>query len=1300
MASVQKVTVILDGTNTWHDWLEVVKTKARAGKIWEYIDPSLSVDEVRKLVEPKMPEASDVEEGAESPTDLTDNDLKKLRELQQAVKPKLREFELKERALNEMVKHIQETVSSTYLSWTYDCNTVYDMLVALQMRLKPKKDVRRMELINRLIKLRDNPKTRQVDEWLQEYEKTYREGVKEEIPDFNSEYVVQGFLQATSKLNPEFATYFQMTLIRHPQEKPDLYELVDAFRHHRAQMTVKKGATHGAFTSGGVTLQGQPEAKPATQNTEEKKKNDDCICGGKHRFKECPYLVESVQPKGWTADPEITKRVSQKLKEHKKLKNAVKHCCGKDAIPFRKAEAAELAAGESEGEQENANKIRHAGFALSGVFNATSTSADYPLRDSILLDSASDLHICNDLSRAIGPIRPSEEGQSVICGSDALPIEGWGEIEVTVKIPGSKKDLITLNNVAFIPRLQTSVASFYLMHKKGVEWDTGRGVLTWKNMDLCSVECHHRQWVLEYNPLPPNTNDAVFALKSTAPRVATASSDLWHERLAHCGPEVIEHLPTSMTGAKVTAGPSANECTTCGVGKAHKLISRRATRRADSPFERVHWDLISMKEGYNGDKYVSHFLDDRTRMSFVYTMPRKSMAFSNILQFVAYVERRWDRKVKILHMDHERALGNKFQNWVGTQGITVEPSAVYTPEQNGSAESSGKWLIIKARCMRIEANLPESLWPKIVSAAGYLMNRTPRKSSGWKSPWQDLQECLGLTVHQPDISHLKVYGCKAYALIPPQKIPRKDKLAPRAEIGWLVGYQSTNIYEIWIPQPFKIIQSRDVTFDERTKFDPSQLTTIPVSVPTVINIPEMVYEDLADAALSDELEANIEDEESVSETPLEKNTPLNRPASTPNPPWPTPDATPDPPSPPPLPDPTPELSQRPRPSREIFGEVGAVNLAEGTRIRKASTRRQEYEESLKRRDDHAALHATYAAALRLPDPRAHRDQLPPPPRNWKEAQKHPRRDGFVAAAQREYQALEAKGTFREVSRPIDTKVIPLTWVFTYKFDADGYLITEKARICVRGDLQPFMSDEDSYAATLKLKTGRFCFAIMARFDLDDCHLDIKNAFVNSVLDELVYCEFPDGFGSGKRGCCLLLHRALYGLRRSPKLWQEEFSRALQELGLRPVGGEPCLFTDGDGILIFFYVDDIILLSRKERAKQAAKLKTDLMARYEMRDLGPVQWFLGIRVTRDREKCKVYLCQDSYIDQVAHRYHLTNRKAPTTTPETTELCEPDWLGGYLVFDWLLRLEHWREWKDLSEFQSCCLAILLSFSILIH
>src|SRR6266480_4398339 len=46
---------------------------------------------------------------------------------------------------------------------------------------------------------------------------------------------------------------------------------------------------------------------------------------------------------------------------------------------------------------------------------------------------------------------------------------------------------------------------------------------------------------------------------------------------------------------------------------------------------------------------------------------------------------------------------------------------------------------------------------------------------------------------------------------------RRNKLNPRAEISYLVGYDSTNIYRIWIPHTGKVISTRDVIFDE-TKF--------------------------------------------------------------------------------------------------------------------------------------------------------------------------------------------------------------------------------------------------------------------------------------------------------------------------------------------------------------------------------------------------------------------------------------------------------------------------------------------------
>ena len=86
-----------------------------------------------------------------------------------------------------------------------------------------------------------------------------------------------------------------------------------------------------------------------------------------------------------------------------------------------------------------------------------------------------------------------------------------------------------------------------------------------------------------------------------------------------------------------------------------------------------------------------------------------------------------------------------------------------------------------------------------------------------------------------------------------------------------------------------------------------------------------------------------------------------------------------------------------------------------------------------------------------------------------------------------------------------------------------------------------------------------------------------NAFPNSELDEEVYVELPDGYKlPGKVGRLL---RALYGLRRSPLLWQKLLSGALQELGLQAGQEEPCLFLD-DNLIVFFFMDDICYMFRR------------------------------------------------------------------------------------------------------------------------
>jgi len=65
---------------------------------------------------------------------------------------------------------------------------------------------------------------------------------------------------------------------------------------------------------------------------------------------------------------------------------------------------------------------------------------------------------------------------------------------------------------------------------------------------------------------------------------------------------------------------------------------------------------------------------------------------------------------------------------------------------------------------------------------------------------------------------MHVYGYKTYTL--DKRVKKGDKLGPRATIGYLVGYDSTNIYRIWIPSLHKVIRTRDVTFDETSFYDP------------------------------------------------------------------------------------------------------------------------------------------------------------------------------------------------------------------------------------------------------------------------------------------------------------------------------------------------------------------------------------------------------------------------------------------------------------------------------------------------
>jgi hypothetical protein len=72
----------------------------------------------------------------------------------------------------------------------------------------------------------------------------------------------------------------------------------------------------------------------------------------------------------------------------------------------------------------------------------------------------------------------------------------------------------------------------------------------------------------------------------------------------------------------------------------------------------------------------------------------------------------------------------------------------------------------------------------------------------------------------------------------------------------------------------------------------------------------------------------------------------------------------------------------------------------------------------------------------------------------------------------------------------------------------------------------------------------------------------------------------------------------------------------------------------------------------------AQFEAKLLALYEFRIIGDATHFLGIRIIRNRQERKLWLVQDSYIEKLADKFHITVTKTPKTPLPLTELVPYD------------------------------------------
>jgi len=715
-----------------------------------------------------------------------------------------------------------------------------------------------------------------------------------------------------------------------------------------------------------------------------------------------------------------------------------------------------------------------------------------------------------------------------------------------------------------------------------------------------------------------------------------------------------------------------------------RQISRREREREiTAPFQEVSIDWSDLETAYDGYVRVMFITDTFSGRVFPYFMSTHGQEKENLKilkDFFNWVKERFKLNIYIVRSDNELARSRTIK-WLHKRGCAIEPSAPRTQEQNGAAERSGGVIMERARAMRLAANLPHNLWKEIIDAAVYLFNRTPKEGLGWKTPFEiffshaKIRDTAGPVNKKPHIAHLRAYGCRAYAMTKDAQLKkrRRWKLDSRAHIGYLVGYDSTNIYRVWIPHKGTVISTRDVLFDEKTYFDGKIAHRIPVAelddLVTKVTIPEPL------AANQRILE---DDEDELMGPSSNQNDPSDREQSPPS--YETEESD----------DETGTFNQKedlelakaleealltPPPS-EVEESVFNVSIPvqgnpqQADRAEEAGDARQAEEaacQGVTEADDRFTdfvsqkvtspyMGAFTGAVLTAKHyTRLHKRTLPPLPESHRDLEKHPMREEFRKAQEDHLRSHQQMETFYEVDKRHagGQQVLGCMWVFVYKTDKHGYLQKCKARLVVCGNQQA-PGNLPTRATTLASTAFRALMGITAKFDLETLQMDAVNAFINCKLDEVVYMHQPPGFGD--RGKVLRLRKALYGLRRSPLLWQQELTGTFKRLGFREVPQEPCVMING-GVVVFFYVDDIVFCYRKRDEARAKVFVDQLQQSYKMNMLGPLKWFLGIHILRNRATRTLWLSQEAYVDKLAHQYlHADDRlgKMPTTPMTTEEL----------------------------------------------
>lgn len=311
------------------------------------------------------------------------------------------------------------------------------------------------------------------------------------------------------------------------------------------------------------------------------------------------------------------------------------------------------------------------------------------------------MHITSNVNNIRNTSENTSIKQITVANKAVMAVLCSGDVDI-VTITSKCKYSITVKDVLCVPNIATNLISVSKLIQNGNRVDFRK--------NCCYIYNRRNQLVGEarlvdgvYKFNVENRHDCLFTTSDSV------NSELWHRRMGHLNSSDLNKMKEgAVVGMdfKDKAVIDKSTCVVCCQGKQSRLPFNHVGTRSSEVLNTIHSDVCGPMEvtSIGGCRYFLIFVDDYTRMTFVYFLKAKNQVFKYFKEFKSLVENQQNKKIKIFRTDNGLEFCNAlFDSYLAEAGIIHQKTNTYTPEQNFISERMNRTLVERARCMLFDA---------------------------------------------------------------------------------------------------------------------------------------------------------------------------------------------------------------------------------------------------------------------------------------------------------------------------------------------------------------------------------------------------------------------------------------------------------------------------------------------------------------------------------------------------------------------------------------------------------------------